>query len=297
MRRPIPGPRRQAAERARSSIVTCDARRGSVMPDGPAATSACRSPAPPADGRASMPVAQARRARCPSASNSQTMANGRSRWLVASPRSIAASTSGSVRTAASRLASSRSVREPPLADDAVGVLGDDAQHAADCARIVGQRAVGEGVVGLLGIAVALKEQQQALVPGGLAGAYDGLGARADVGPDSAHTSEAGRPSAHGCFAPSVIARVGIVVEERQLRPPAEPHRIARRDQDAQHGPQALRPGVLRSERACRPVLGRRSAQPSRHRPSKKPIERPPADRRKAPSSRSAAAKWFIRRAP
>ena len=59
-------------------------------------------------------------------------------------------------------------REPPLADDALGLLGDDAEHAADRAVVVGNRAVRERVVGLLGKAAALEEEQQALVPGRLA---------------------------------------------------------------------------------------------------------------------------------
>ena len=39
------------------------------------------------------------------------------------------------------------------------------------------------MVGLLGVAAALEEQQQRLVPGRLAGAHHGVDARADVGPD------------------------------------------------------------------------------------------------------------------
>ena len=46
-----------------------------------------------------------------------------------------------------------------------------------------ERAVGEGVVGLLAVAAALEEQQQRLVPGRLAGGHHRLDAGADVGPD------------------------------------------------------------------------------------------------------------------
>ena len=59
-------------------------------------------------------------------------------------------------------------RHVPLADDALGVLADDAQHPGDRAVVVVQRAVGERVVGLLGVAAALEEQQQRLVPRRLA---------------------------------------------------------------------------------------------------------------------------------
>ena len=73
--------------------------------------------------------------------------------------------------------------EPPLADDALGLLGDDAQHADDRAAVVRQRRIGERVVGLLRIAAALQQQQQRLVPGCFAGAQHVLDARADVRPD------------------------------------------------------------------------------------------------------------------
>ena len=41
-------------------------------------------------------------------------------------------------------------RQPALADDALGLLGDDAEVAGDSAVVAGQRAVGERVVRLLG---------------------------------------------------------------------------------------------------------------------------------------------------
>ena len=55
-------------------------------------------------------------------------------------------------------------REAALADHALGLLGHHAQHALGPARLGAERAVGERVVGLLGEAAALEEQEQALVP-------------------------------------------------------------------------------------------------------------------------------------
>lgn len=70
-----------------------------------------------------------------------------------------------------------------MSDDLLGVFGDHAEHARDRALVVGERAVGEGVVGLLHVAAALQEQLQRLVPGGLARAQHVLDARTGVLPD------------------------------------------------------------------------------------------------------------------
>ena len=50
-------------------------------------------------------------------------------------------------------------------------------------------------------------------------------------------------------------RVGIVVEKSQIRSPAHPHRETRRQENADDRPQAVRPGVWRTQRRGRPVLG------------------------------------------
>lgn len=92
-----------------------------------------------------------------------------------------------------------------FAEHAVGVLGDHAEHPRDRAVLV-QRAVGEGVVGLLEVAAAFEEQQEVLAPGGPPPASTD----AIIGPTSsqtsAHTSRAERPSAHGCLSRSVSRR-------------------------------------------------------------------------------------------
>ncbi len=144
--------------------------------------------------------------------------------------------------------------EPALADHPLGLLGDDAQHARDPAVVVGQRAVGEGVVGLLGVAAAFQEQEQRLVPGRLAGVEDRLDARADVLPDL-------RPDVAGAGAerPGLLdperRPVGVVAEEGELAAPRHPHGVARGQHDPDDRLQALRPARDRPERRCRPVVG------------------------------------------
>jgi hypothetical protein len=51
-------------------------------------------------------------------------------------------------------------RQPALADDALGVVGVGAEDAAGAPLLVGDRAVGEGVVGLLGVAVAMHDEEE-----------------------------------------------------------------------------------------------------------------------------------------
>jgi hypothetical protein len=144
-------------------------------------------------------------------------------------------------------------REPARADDPLGLLGDHAQHARDPVVVVGQRAVGERVVGLLRIAAALEEQEQRLVPGRPAGVEHGLDARPDVlpdlGPDLARRG-AERP---GLLDPE-RRPVGVVAEEGELVPPRHPHRVARAQHDPDDGLQALRPARDRPERGRRPVV-------------------------------------------
>ncbi len=89
--------------------------------------------------------------------------------------------------------------ETALADHPVGVLGYHAEHAADLAVVVRNRAVGEGVVGLLRVSAPLQEEEETLVPGGLPGADHLLDPGADLGPDL------GPDVARGCFTPSVGA--------------------------------------------------------------------------------------------
>ena len=112
------------------------------------------------------------------------------------------------------------------------------------------------MVGLLEVAGALQEQQQALVPGGLAGLQHRPDARADVVPDlRPHLAgrAAQRPRVLG---PQRVVRVGVVVEERQLGTPRHPHREARGQQDLHHLPQRRRPVLRTPHRGRGPVPGR-----------------------------------------
>ena len=75
-------------------------------------------------------------------------------------------------------------RQLPLADDALGIVSVGAEDAADRAVIGRNRAVGEGVIGLLGIAVALHDEELRLDIGTGISAH-GLGEHgADVLPES-----------------------------------------------------------------------------------------------------------------
>ena len=95
-------------------------------------------------------------------------------------------------------------RQLPLADDARRVVGVGADDAAGAPLVVGHRAVGEGVVGLLGVAVALHDQQQRLVVGPLVARASPAAARGPTWSQiSRHTTAAGCPSASGCLPPTI----------------------------------------------------------------------------------------------
>ena len=144
--------------------------------------------------------------------------------------------------------------EPPLADDPFRILGDDAEHAADRAPVVGQGAVGEGVVGLLRVAAPLQEQEEPLVPGGHPGLQHRLDPRPDVGPDLLPYPVRSRTEGPGVLDPQ-RRPVGVVAEERELPAPGHPHRVTRREHDPHRGLEALRPRLDRAERRLRPVEG------------------------------------------
>jgi hypothetical protein len=144
-------------------------------------------------------------------------------------------------------------RDAPLADHALGLLGDDAQHAGDRPAVVVDGAVGERVVALLLITGALDEQQQRLIEGRLAGAQHLLDPGADVGPDLGPDLAGGTAQRPRILVAERLAPVGVVTEERQLRTPRHPHGKARRQHHAHHRAQAARPGVGRTKRCLRPV--------------------------------------------
>ena len=143
--------------------------------------------------------------------------------------------------------------EAALADDAVGFFGDDAEHAGDAAVVAAERAVGEGVVGLLAIAAALEEEEQGFVPGGGAGLENGFDAGTDVVPDFAPDFARRAAESPRMLLAEGHAGVGVVVEEGEVGAPAHPHGVAGGEQDADDGAEALRPGFDGAEGRGGPV--------------------------------------------
>ena len=114
-----------------------------------------------------------------------------------------------------------------FADHPLGDLGHNAQHAGGRTRVVGERRVGEGVIGFLGEPAALQVQQQGFVPGRLACGENMLDTRPDIGPNLRPYLV--RPAADHPVALQTDGRqVSVVTEERQFRTPGHPHSETRR---------------------------------------------------------------------
>ena len=149
----------------------------------------------------------------------------------------------------------RRLRLGPLAvgEHLAGGLGAGAEHPGDAAGLVAQRAVAEGVPGILGIAVPLHDQVQVLDPGRLAveGAAD---QRADVVPDLGPDLPEG-PAERRRMAGAEDGPVAVVVEETQLLAPGEEHGLARFQHQLRHDAQAAGPALGRAEGAPAPVQG------------------------------------------
>ena len=109
------------------------------------------------------------------------------------------------------------------------------------------------MVGLLRVSVALQDQQQGTVEGGLALLVDRAQPGLDVGPDLRPELARGLGQAIRVLEAEGRA-IGIVVEEGDLRPPAEPHLEARGEQDPGRHLQRLRPPLRRAQRRLGPVL-------------------------------------------
>ncbi len=109
------------------------------------------------------------------------------------------------------------------------------------------------MVGFFAVAAALEEEEQRLVPCGDAGAENGFDAGTDVTPDLPPDFPSRLAKRPGVLLAERHLRVGVVVEEGQLRTPAHPHRKTRSEQDADDGAQALGPGFDRTERRGGPV--------------------------------------------
>ena len=133
-------------------------------------------------------------------------------------------------------------------------IRDSAQHAGVRTRVVGERRVGEGVIGLLGEPATLQVQQQGFVPGRLAGGENMLDARPDIRPD--FLPNLVRPAADHPVALQADGRqVSVVTEEGQIRTPGHPHGETRRQHDANDRAEAGGPGVRRPEGRQPPLAG------------------------------------------
>jgi hypothetical protein len=140
-----------------------------------------------------------------------------------------------------------------LADDALGLFRHHAHQALNRACAAIERAVGKGVIGFFGIAAALQQQQQRFVPGRhpvphhrFKAAFHGI---VDFGPHLAH-----RAPQSGGVLDAQGGAIGVVVEEVEIRPPAQPHLEARGQHHAQGDFQAFRPASRQPQRESRPVM-------------------------------------------
>ncbi|MNN13847.1 hypothetical protein D3C81_1268930 [compost metagenome] len=140
-----------------------------------------------------------------------------------------------------------------LGHHALGVVAVGADDAARAAVIVGHRAVGEGVVGLLRVAVALHDQQLLLDETAFAALHGRVQHRPDLWPDLAPDALGRLPQRRRMLAAD-DRLVRVVVEEAEVGAPAHPDRLARGQHDADGRLQALRPGLGRAQRRARPVV-------------------------------------------
>ena len=110
------------------------------------------------------------------------------------------------------------------------------------------------MIGFLGIAAALEEQQQAFVPGRLSGPHDGFDPRPDIRPDFGPDLVCGTAEGRGVL-DAKRRDIGVVAEKGEVLPPRHPHLVARCHHDAQDCCKALRPTLARPETGCCPVGG------------------------------------------
>ena len=109
------------------------------------------------------------------------------------------------------------------------------------------------MIGLLHVAAALEEQQQALVPGRRPRLKHHVNPRSDVGPDL-RPHLARRPAERPrIFLAERVAAVRRVTEERQLRAPRHPHGKARGQHDAHDRSEAVRPRLGRADGRALPL--------------------------------------------
>jgi len=130
--------------------------------------------------------------------------------------------------------------ESPLAEDLLGHLAADAEHAADDARVVLDGAVREAEVRFLAIARALEGELLCGDPVGDAGGHHGVDHRAD-GVPRFRLRLADRAAEGVRVLVADQADVRVVVDLDQLRPPEQDHRVARREERLDRAAQTLGP--------------------------------------------------------
>ena len=145
--------------------------------------------------------------------------------------------------------------EAALADDLFGNLVHRRQHPADAARrgVVGNRAVGDGEMGLLDEPVPVDLQQDVIHPGRRAAVERGVDQRLQDVPDLRPALLDRLRQGFGMLF-SEDRTIGVIVHRNVLRSPPEQQRKPIGEQQTGHHPQARRPVLDRSDRRTRPIV-------------------------------------------
>ncbi len=126
------------------------------------------------------------------------------------------------------------------------------EQPADLAGFVADRTVGKRVERLFEEVAAVHEEPDVVDEARLAVAEDLVGERSAHVPNLSPYLGCGPPERPGVLRESEHVQVRIVVEERHLSAPADPHGMARVEDEADRRLQTLRPRVQRPQRVIRP---------------------------------------------
>ncbi|CAH0281682.1 hypothetical protein SRABI70_03782 [Pseudomonas sp. Bi70] len=135
--------------------------------------------------------------------------------------------------------------------DHLGGFDGHIEKTGDRPAGVAQRAVGEGPVGVFGVAIAGGQQVHVLLVHGCARQYL-VDQRADGWPDVGPDFFDGAPQCIG-VAFTEQCDVGIVVDQGSFRPPGRAHGETAGAHDGAGGAQLCRPALLRAQRSSGPV--------------------------------------------
>ncbi len=137
--------------------------------------------------------------------------------------------------------------------DSAGRFADDAEYAADAARLVAHRIVRHVEVRLFDIAVPLHEEWPILCPERFAGGEHTVEDLLQAGAPQLIPGFANWPAQRTRVLGAEHRSVSIVIERDQLLSPEERDLRLGWQQDAECASQALRPCLDGAERRCRPV--------------------------------------------